>query len=374
MPLLTAQVPAFFTIGIFGAQYRGEAPSPATASLIKYFGDLLKTAAQYVDEVVHDDSERGVGSSRVWISYWPTQEKYFQWWRSAPVTEFWSSLSEDAGFWREALQFPSTRFINEVTQDIPSGVSNLGPLKPLTEKSGYWGAYRDRIEESTKEDRLPSALDTVPEPRLPDGQIRRGRVQISRFPDNICYVIEGQDHTPLKQDEGKLWSKMFHWATKRWVTNVVRAGPGKGMLNARLCHAPESGLMGVEQGEVPDDDDIYPALDFNRKIEILYFLDLKYMEHIGRFDKGHVKLRKEFMETYGPGGAAAHGDLLLWVELGILKANTIEAEYIGCYEGTGFLAYDHHPSFNAAISTNGATNGVTNGVTHRVTNGVANGV
>ncbi|KAJ9639768.1 hypothetical protein H2204_003561 [Knufia peltigerae] len=347
MPLLTAQVPEHFVVGIFGTQYHEVLPSETKSSLVKSFGDSIKAAAKYVDEVVHDDSERGVGLSRVWISYWSSQGDYKQWWNSGTVTRFWASLTDDAGFWREVLHFRSTRFLNEVTQNVPSGASNLGPLSPLTEKSGYWGAYRDRIEEATAQNRLVSALQSVPEPRQPDGTIRRGRVQMSQFPDNICYVIEGQDHTPLKEHEGKVWSKKFHWATKRWVTNIIRAGPEKGLLSSRLCHVPESGFMNIESPGMADDPDIYPALDINRKIEILYFLDLSYMERIGRRDKVHVKLRKDFMDAYGPGGIMAAGDLLLWVELGILKADTIEAEYIGCYEGTGFLAYDHHPSFSS---------------------------
>lgn len=343
MPLLSSRVPSHFTIAIFGAQYHGNSKE----TLIKTFGELLKCSAKYVDEVVHDDSERGLGLSRVWISYWPSPESYQQWWTSDSVSRLWISLPDDAGFWRETLQFQATRFLNEVTQDIPSGVGHLGPLSPLTEKSGYWGAYRDRIEEATAEDRLASTLDAVPEPRRPDGSIRPGRVQIMRFPDNICYVIEGQDHTPIGEHEGKVWSQRFHWATKRWITNVVRAGSEGGVLCSRLCHVPESGAMNVEPAELPDDPDIFPALNLNRKVEIFYFLDMRYMERIGRRDKTHVSLRQDFMDAYGPAGIMSHGDLLLWVELGVLKANSIDAEYIGCYEGTGFLAYDHHMSFGS---------------------------
>ena len=39
------------------------------------------------------------------------------------------------------------------------------------------------------------------------------------------------------------------------------------------------------------------------------------------------------------------GKLLMWVEMGILKATEIEAEYIGCYDGTGFMAFEGNVGF-----------------------------
>ena len=346
MPLLYATLPEHFTISIFGAQYHGEAPSAEKQQHIDNFVGLL-SAAKYFDDVIHDDNERGLGISRVWISYWLSPEAFAKWWTSEEVVAFWGALPEDVGFWRETMHFPTTRFLNEVSQEIPSGVSHLGPIVPITEKTCYWGAYRDRILESTKEDRLASPLATVPEPRKADGTIRQGRVRMAEFPENLCYVIEGQDHTPLKEDETRVWSSKFHWLAKRWVTNIMRAGPEGGVLSARMMYAPENGRMKVEPSDLSDDPDILPQLEMNRKIELLYFLDMSYMERAGRKDKVHVDLRDDFIKTYGPGGIMSHGDLLMWVELGILKSQSIEAEYIGCYEGTGFLAYDHHPEFKS---------------------------
>ncbi|KAG9518378.1 hypothetical protein KCU93_g8442, partial [Aureobasidium melanogenum] len=284
MPLFYAAVPLWFTISIFGAQFHKNTTSSPQADRAQIFDLLLVTGACYVDKTIHDDNERGLGRSRVWISYWRSPEEFKRWFSSPEVSAFWKSLPDDADFWRETLNFPSTRFINEVTQDIPSGVGNISTksLAPLTEKSGYWGAYRDRL---------------------------------------------------------------FDALTKRWITNVLRARPDEGLLFGRLCHVPESGKTKVEPTAVEQDPDIFPELDFNRKIEILYYSDLRWMERVGRRDKTHVKLRSKFMEQYGPGGDMSHGDLLLWVELGVLNAKDIEAEYIGCYEGTGFLAYDHDPNF-----------------------------
>ncbi|KAH0153389.1 hypothetical protein KCU67_g9486, partial [Aureobasidium melanogenum] len=348
MPLFYATVPLWFTISMFGAQFhKNTTSSPQADDRAQIFDLLLVTGACYVDKTIHDDNERGLGRSRVWISYWRSPEEFKRWFSSPEVSAFWKSLPDDAGFWRETLNFPSTRFINEVTQDIPSGVGNISTksLAPLTEKSGYWGAYRDRLEEATAEEPLRTNLLDTPKPRQPDGPIRRGRFRMTKFPEHICYVIEGQDHSPLEERETKVWSALFDALTERWITNVLRARPDEGLLFGRLCHVPESGKTKVEPTAVEQDPDIFPELDFNRKIEILYYTDLRWMERVGRRDKTHVKLRSKFMEQYGPDGDMSHGDLLLWVELGVLKAKDIEAEYIGCYEATGFLAYDHDPNF-----------------------------
>lgn len=141
MPLLYATVPSWFTISIFGAQYHGNTISKPQADRVQSFDFLLTTGAAHVDKTLHDDSERGMGCSRVWISYWKSPVEFKNWFAIPEVAGFWSSIPDDAGFWRETLNFPSTRFINEVTQDIPSGCGTVStkPLAPLTEKSGYWG-------------------------------------------------------------------------------------------------------------------------------------------------------------------------------------------------------------------------------------------
>lgn len=348
MPLLVPDLPERFTISTFGAQYHGNSPSESQAALIQRFETYLKASAVFVEDLVQDDTERGLGLSRIWISYWKSPEDYQKWWESPDIKHFWSSLPDDVGFWRERLNFSKTRFVTEMSQDIPSGVGHLGPLAPLTEKTGYWGALRDRIQESTNRNILASSLDGVPQPKQPNGELRHGRVQVTKFPDNMCFVIEGQDHINMKADETKLWSEKFHRNTKRFITNVVRSGPEAGVLTTRLCHAPESGKIKVEPSYAEDDPDIFPALDFNRTVEIFFFLEFRYMERAGRREKAHVALRRDFMDAYEPSGVMGHGEMLVWVDCGVLKSQDMEAEYIGCYDATGFLAYDHHPEFSTS--------------------------
>ncbi|EON97808.1 putative aldoxime dehydratase protein [Phaeoacremonium minimum UCRPA7] len=350
MPLLTPQLPDFFNITTFGAQYHGNTPSESKAALIAEFDTALKAAAVFVEDLINDDTERDLGLSRVWISYWKSPEAFQTWWNCPETKQFWAALPEDAGFWRESLRFSNKRFVTEMSQDIPSGVGHLGPMVPLTEKTGYWGALRDRLQESTNRNILASSIDGVPEPKAPTGDLRRGRVKITKFPDNICFVVEGQDRTTMTGAESKLWSEKFHRNTKRFITNVVRSGPDAGMLSARLCHVPESGKTKIEPSYGTDDPDFFPALDFNRCVQIFFFLEFRYMERAGRREKSHVALRREFMEAYEPAGCMAHGNMLVWVDCGVVKSQDIEAEYVGCYDGTGFLAYDHHPDFKSTVN------------------------
>ncbi|KAF4499667.1 Phenylacetaldoxime dehydratase [Fusarium agapanthi] len=142
-----------------------------------------------------------------------------------------------------------------------------------------------------------------------------------------------------------------YWCLK----SVVTAGMEKGMVSVRACHAfagekslgatngTTNGTNGTTNGT--PNGGIFPGLDYIRQAQILYWTDLSKMEHMGRWDKGHVKLRHNFMSAYGPGGVMQDGDILLWVDLGIIKGDEIDAEYVGCYEVTGFLAFDKSAMF-----------------------------
>ena len=74
------------------------------------------------------------------------------------------------------------------------------------------------------------------------------------------------------------------------------------------------------------------------------------MEKIGRSNKGHVVLRNNFLKDYCPGGKMADiAKLLLWVETSVVKKGEIECEYVGCLEGTGFMAYDKSDAFKSEV-------------------------
>ncbi|KAF5635843.1 phenylacetaldoxime dehydratase [Fusarium sp. NRRL 52700] len=314
-----------FTLGIFGCQYHADTPSTEKLVLIEKFDNLIEDTSVPVERLEQNNI--------------PSRS----WWESDATKSFWVSLPDDAGFWRESVCLPPTRATHECTGKDPVGFGHCGELVPLTEKTGYWGAYRSRMTADFEGDTFSFSSDDWHPPKPMTDRIRRGRARITKFPDNLCIVIEGQDYSAMKEKE-------------REVTNVVTAGMEKGMVSARACHAfaGEKSLgatngttsngtsNGTANGAVKGTPNggIFPGLDYIPQAQILYWTDLSKMEHMGRWDKGHVKLRRNFMSAYGPGGVMQGGDILLWVDLGILKGDEIDAEYVGCYESTGFLAFD----------------------------------
>lgn len=333
-----------FVLAIYGCQFHGPSPSNPKSALIENFTSLLDGPAVHIEVMDNDDLSVVGGTSRVWMTYWKSPKEYEAWWQSALVTAFWSALPDDAGFWREKLQFPATRVLFETNQRVPNGFSHAGSFQPLTEKTGYWGSYRDRIEESTPEDKLSSPVTTILPPPKMSRTIRSGRVVMDTFPDHLCCVVEGQDHSAMGPKEHEYWMQHFNDLSNNWITTTVTTGNVDGVVSARLCHYPDRGLINPNHG-IDTTNKWAPALGYNRKLQIFYFLDMSYMEKIGRKYKTHIDLRRNFMKAYGPAGDMEGGDLLLWVDLGVLKANEMEAEYVGCYEGTGFMGYLDHPAF-----------------------------
>ncbi|RMJ09447.1 hypothetical protein CDV36_010935 [Fusarium kuroshium] len=331
-----------FTISLFGCQYHAESPSAAKLDLINKFDSLIKGVALHVEELEQNDLP-----SKVWMSYWSSPQSFKSWWTSDDTMSFWNSLPDDAGFWRETISLPATRAMYESNGQQPSGFGHCGKSIPLTEKTGYWGAYRSRMTPDSPDDKFSSPLSTSPEPRPFTNKIRYGRTRMTKFPDNICVVVEGQDYSLMPDKEREYWDENFAGLTKQWVTNVVTAGSKQGMVSARACQTTNgmNGTNGHHDETSTNGSALFPGLDYIRQAQILFWLDLSKMEHLGRWDKVHVKLRRQFMTAYGPGGDCEGGDLLLWVDLGILKGNEMDAEYVGCYDGTGFLAYDEHPEF-----------------------------
>jgi len=337
-----------FILLIIGVQYHDDTPSASKSLLISQIRELLTTSAAYVEDLEKEGDSVEQGRSRVWLSYWESPKAYDNWWSSSPVTELWSSLPDDAGVWREKLTLPMSRVQLGTSQERPSGFAHLGKLVPNTTKSGYWGCYRDRIEEATPTEPLASSLEAFPKPRKASGEIRKGRVKMENFPDNICVIVEGQDHADIEEREREHWINHFDKPARKWITDVTGSGESGGVLSARLCCAPSSGLISDKF-----DNSKFTTLDYNRKVQVLYFLDMGYMERVGIQNKGHVALRENFMRSYCPGGPMIKGKLLMWVEMGILKATEIEAEYIGCYDGTGFMAFEENAGFQGPVSWGG---------------------
>lgn len=351
-------------------------PPEAQALLIKTLDTLLTPsspssaapAPAHTDRLLEDGRGHLAGwATRLWLSYWPTARAYDDWARSPAVAAFWAALAPDAGVYREVVRIaPPRAQLGTNHDDRPAGLGHVGALKPQFDKALYWGCYRDRYrasselsscpgrrsgEEEENNNRMDSPLGALPTPRRSSREggttVRRrpGRTTITRLPDNLCFVVEGQDHAALSPREKQHWFAHFDGPVTRWMQDLMAAGPAEGLLDAKICYADDSGRY---HDTDTNNDQTPPALTYNKKVQLFWFLDHCHMEKIGRANKGHVALRNNFIQSYGPGGGMAdEGNLLLWVETSVLKADEIEAEYIGVVEGTGFLAYDHHPEFQS---------------------------
>ncbi|EME89718.1 uncharacterized protein MYCFIDRAFT_119925, partial [Pseudocercospora fijiensis CIRAD86] len=328
-----------FVLAIFGCQYHDEEPDASKSALIARFQSLLsQSPAKHVETLESDDINKDRGSSRVWMSYWFSPPQYESWWQSPNVADFWRNLPNAAGFWRERFQFTSKNSMFESNHARPNGFSHLGSFAPLVDNTGYWGAYRDRLDPN---DHLASPLQSVSTPAQISGpKIHPDRVKINTFPENICCVIEGQDFSAMQEKELQYWSENFNELTNEWVTICLEADGLDGILSSCLCHDPTSPLI------PPTTSRRWArGLKHTRRLQIFYFQDLSFMERLGKKYQAHRDLRKGFSKAYGPKGAMFGGELLLWVDLGVLKAGDIEAEYVGCYEGTGFMGFAGHEAF-----------------------------
>lgn len=331
-----------FVYSLFGVQLLGENKSATTISLIESFDALIKDTDCYLDRVTQDGIHlpgQGV-QTQVWIATWKTVAQFEAWWTSSDVVAFWESLSSDAGIWREFLTIPYSRTQYKSTQDRKVGIGALHSHIPAT-KNGYWGWIRDSIDELSKENRMDTPLPKPPllNQKSASDTVVAGRVHMTSFPDNICFNLERQDLSKMKSPETQIWADKFDDATCQWMDDLAFASPEAGILNTRMCYDEKLGTYQTKPM-------VYH--NYNKKVETFYFTDLRAMERIGRFNKGHVALRSNVLKIYGPGGDLFQkGDMALWVDTSILKGHEIDAEYVGCAEGTGFMAFRDHEAFGA---------------------------
>ncbi|KAJ5630258.1 heme-containing dehydratase [Penicillium longicatenatum] len=313
-----------FVYSIFGLQYRDDKSTAEKDSMRQTFDALIDNKPIHIDRIIQENSiTTNPGRTCVWLGYWKSRTDYLDWWMSQPVSQFWASLPLDAGMWREMMMPDASR-----TQYV-------------VDKSGYWGCYRQRMDASTS-DTFATHLgkDLEPCPAIltsPDRvSIRSERILMTQFPDNICFVVEGQDHSQITPGEKAYWFQNFHQSVQTWIKDLMSAEPDSGILDGRLCFDTDSGIFGNSTTK---------ALNYNKKIQLFYFKDLRHMERIGRSNKGHVQLRERFMAAYGPGGEMCAGKIGLWVETTVLKAGEMECEYVGCLEGTGWMAWAGNRGF-----------------------------
>ncbi|KAH7177176.1 heme-containing dehydratase protein [Fusarium sp. MPI-SDFR-AT-0072] len=170
-------------------------------------------------------------------------------------------------------------------------------------------------------------------PRVPETtDIRPGRTIVTVFPDNICFLVEGQDHSGMSAREKGLWFEDFDELVTGWMGYLAEDTTANGLFDVRMGHFSD---YGTSKTGTPIN------LNHNRKIEMFYWQDISKLERVGRVHRGHIKLLKRWMEAYGPGGEMGDGkgQINLWEETSIFRGPDIFAEYVGCREGTGFLEF-----------------------------------
>ncbi|PYH66331.1 aldoxime dehydratase [Aspergillus vadensis CBS 113365] len=320
-------------------------PPNLTTTLTSLFASAQSDSLCAHTETLHQHHT----NSTIHLTYWST-ENYKTWLASPQVSAFFSSLDNDsaeaaaaAGIYHETLTIQPSRIQGATNHPVPSGCMHLGKIDLKPELSGYWGCYPDRIgEKSIKSSITKENISAIAESKADieeKGKIIPGKQTITHIPDNICFVVEGQDHSAASAEERTYWAEHFDSLSQEWVGQVLSAGLPGGVVSSRGCYNPSV------ESTLPDSDSAtteagkrrrYP-LTLGRDVQLLYFVDLQYMETLGRKSAEHVKLRKAFMEAYGPGGVLFGGGLKLWVETAVLRDGDFLGEYWGCVQGTGLL-------------------------------------
>lgn len=111
--------------------------------------------------------------------------------------------------WKEVLTPSPRRSQYGANQIEPSGLEHLGERFDIGHKAAYWGCYRHRMADHTS-DGMVSPIEQGLKPFRPlkfpsteklKVENRTGRVHLTQFPDNICFDVEGQDHSAITAEE-----------------------------------------------------------------------------------------------------------------------------------------------------------------------------
>jgi hypothetical protein len=333
-------------IALFGVQYKdiSTEKQKTILALLK----LIEASAGHVDCLLDEQHAGGSTSCStvIFVAYWASSSDYRSWWTQNDVQDFWRSLPDDAGVWREVMTVPDGRFMHASTLDKKTGLA-LARMAELQQSSneGYWGVYRNRLSGS-KTDDLMSPYITKSTPSRDDGSadkpiikladptgepkpVRHGRVYLPKGIDNLAFVREYQGYCGVKEVEHELWSKHLTPHAKEWMDHLDKERSKNGILSFRNS-------VGVESAEIQNGN-AASLTKINEMNQFAYCLDLAHFERMGKSFGEHRKLRKNMMGLYGPGGALQAGAAHLMVELCVLKASDLEAEYVGCVEGTGLM-------------------------------------
>lgn len=342
--------------GLFGIQAAGRFDTAKIHQLSTLY-QLLLDSADHIDHLRDEDHNTGNNNgirSATFVAYWQDTKTYNDFISSSPFQDFWAALPDDAGVWREVMTIPIWRTMFAASQNLKWGLASLVDKLRASNDEGYWGVYRHRIgvadDAFTSPYRCgpPASVEkpakageaqtiTIPE-RCSTNEplpVRQGRVRLSDLPDNICFVREGQRQPRVAKEELKLWLEMIEPHARSWIEHLDDQRNKNGVVSFTTHIGHTTPNLVVDAHDSFAIDQAQPVAETD---QLAYFLDLAHFEKAGRSHKGHVHLRKTVMQVYGPGGQMDKiGKAELYVELVILKSGELDAEYIGCVEGTGLM-------------------------------------
>jgi hypothetical protein len=149
-------------IALFGVQYKdiSTEKQKTILALLK----LIEASAGHVDCLLDEQHAGGSTSCStvIFVAYWASSSDYRSWWTQNDVQDFWRSLPDDAGVWREVMTVPDGRFMHASTLDKKTGLA-LARMAELQQSSneGYWGVYRNRLSGSKTDDLMSPYITKI---------------------------------------------------------------------------------------------------------------------------------------------------------------------------------------------------------------------
>ncbi|MFT4581929.1 MAG: aldoxime dehydratase [Gammaproteobacteria bacterium] len=255
------------------------------------------------------------------IAYWSDIEGSKAWQESDEFTRFWGKLPilGDTGFFVERITIPQERFNYAAGTEDKHGSAAVFPLEPCS-TFGYWGAYRDRLPASAT-DQFESRIATV---SITDNKQTRGQRLSVKIPDNLCYIREGQGWGNCDVEERKIWDEHMNPVIDTWVERLRSNPVATGCLSVRDCAE-----FDATSGEAID-----------RRTQIAFLQSLGYIEQAARTDPAHLAVHGAFVKMYREPRFTPQ--MHVWVEVGVMKEDDIETEYLNCHPNTGLLPYFEH--------------------------------
>ncbi|KIX01153.1 uncharacterized protein Z518_08878 [Rhinocladiella mackenziei CBS 650.93] len=356
------------TLGIFGVQHDGV--TDFKKSVINSLWGLLHKSADRVEYLQNEQQGQvdrmGRNCTTTFLAYWGDCREYQIWNESKEFQNLWNSLPDDAGVWREVLTVPKSRFTGSMSVDTPWGLNAVVGTKPTLD-IGYWGVFRKRMSEVTDKhtvlgdtftskyvtqhakSRAGEGKKIVDLEIPPSSAIRLGRLKVSRVPDNLFFLHEGQ--RKLKRADGVIgsWMDRVQPLFESFKQHLIKERNKNGVVAYEAYIARKNSSSALDKSRLTnqvigiDPTVNIEELEADRIIEtnqLIYWLDMAHFELSGRAFHNHVKLRKETTGLIAPGGEGYNDkNASLYVEMCVLKSSDVEAEYIGCKEGTGLMMF-----------------------------------